>query len=63
VEGCEVKRIIRAFQKRVIRLSNLVYERQTTGAYIRINPLRPWRGKSERRAVIKARRIAKQEAA
>jgi len=37
-----------------------VYETLASGALVRVHPQRPWRGKAERRQVIKARR-AEQE--
>lgn len=33
-----------------------IYEVQPAGNYLRISPQRPWRGKSERRQVIRQRR-------
>ena len=33
-----------------------VYRRMDDGSLRRVSPLRPWRGKSERRRVIRARR-------
>lgn len=35
------------------------YNRMADGSIRRISPSRPWRGKSERRAAIKARRAAR----
>lgn len=40
-----------------------LYRKDHRGVIQRVSPLRPWRGKSERRAVLKARRIARQESA
>jgi hypothetical protein len=40
-------------------LDGRLYHRSTTGALLRISPLRPWRGKSERRQVLQQRRAAR----
>lgn len=44
-------------------LSGVTYYANAAGTRIRISPVRPWRGKSERRAVIKARRLDREAAA
>ena len=36
------------------------YTRLMTGQMIRVTPLRPWRGKSERRRVLKERRMRRE---
>ena len=40
-----------------------LYEVGPSGAMVRIHPQRPWRGKSERRQVIRQRREARKEEA
>lgn len=40
-----------------------IYGKTETGQIIRLTPLKPWRGKSQRRQVIKQRRLDRQAAA
>ncbi len=37
-----------------------IYRIEKAGNVVRVSPSKPWRGKSERREVIKARRYAKE---
>lgn len=37
-----------------------IYQRNVKGTLIRISPQRPWRGKSERRQVLLARRVQRE---
>lgn len=44
------------------RIGNVDYALMSTGSLVRHRPLKPWKGKSERRQVIKARRLERSEA-
>ncbi len=42
-----------------IKIAGTSYDVMTDGSYRRVSPIRPYRGKSERRQVIKDRRARK----
>ncbi len=44
------------------RMGDVDYAVMSTGSLVRHRPLKPWKGKSERRQVIKARRLERSEA-
>lgn len=55
-----IKKLVRAWLKdsdKPVRFTDgTVYKRSSTGSATRVSPLRPWRGKSQRRQMIAIRR-------
>lgn len=40
--------------------SGRIYAQHVSGSLVRISPVRPWRGKSERRTVLKHRQMSRE---